>query len=122
VREVVRRNLPAGYQETMNWGMISYEVPLSRYPETYNGQPLCYAAIAAQKSHYSLYLMAVSQDGELTARLRRDFQSAGKKLDMGKSCVRFKQLDDLPLDAVGRLVGAVPVDDFIARYETSRKR
>lgn len=88
VRKVIRANLPAGYRETMNWGMINYEVPLRRYPDTYNGQPLCYAGLAAQKNNYSLYLMCVYQDSRRVAWLRDRFRKAGKKLDMGKSCVR----------------------------------
>lgn len=122
VRDLIRRSLPAGYRETVNWGMICYEVPPERFADTHNGQPLCYAGLAAQKQHYSLYLTAATQDPALAAELRREFQEAGKKLDMGKSCVRFKRVDDLPLDAIARLVAAVSVDDFIARYRTARGR
>jgi hypothetical protein len=122
VRDVVRRNLPKGFQETMNWGMISYELPLERYPDTYNGQPLNYAALAAQKNYYALYLMTASQDSEQEAFLKEAFKKAGKKLDMGKSCLRFKQLDDLPLDVIARVVASTPPDKFIAQYEASRRR
>lgn len=120
VRDVIRSRLPAGYEEAMNWGMISYEVPLSRYPDTYNRQPLSYVALAAQKNGYSLYLNCVYQDPALLARLRQGFAASGKRLDMGKSCVRFKRVDDLPLDVVGDMVAAVPPDAFIARYEQAR--
>jgi hypothetical protein len=122
VRDVVRENLPAGYQETMSWGMISYEVPRERYPDTYNGQPLAFAALAAQKNHYALYLNCVYQDSEREGRLREEFQQAGKKLDMGKSCVRFKKLDDLPLDVIGRVIASTPPEEFIAGYEASRRK
>ena len=122
VREVVLRHLPAGYQETMNWGMISFEIPLSVYPRTHNGQPLSYAALAAQKHHFALYLMAVYGDPALEARLREGFAEAGKKLDMGKSCVRFRRLEDLPLDLIGDLIAGTPPDAFIALYEQSRRR
>ena len=122
VRAVVRKNLPKGYSEFVSWGMINYGIPLSRFPNTYNGQPLCYAALAAQKNYCSLYLMSVYGDKKHEARLRDGFKAAGKKLDMGKSCVRFKSPDDLPLDVVGELIASVPVERWIEIYETSRKR
>jgi len=122
LRSVIRRHLPAGYQEAMNWGMIAYQVPPERYPETYNGEPLLYAAVAAQKWHYSLYLMTVYQDSTLETRLRAAFDKSGKKLDMGKSCIRFKTLEDLPLDAIGEIVGSVSVDQFVKNYEKARVR
>jgi hypothetical protein len=120
VREMVRHNLPEGYRESLNWGMIIYEVPLERYPKTYNGQPLGYVALAAQKNYYALYLNCVYQDPEQEARLREGFKKAGKKLDMGKSCLRFKKLDDLPMNVLAELVAATPPDAFIAQYEASR--
>jgi uncharacterized protein YdhG (YjbR/CyaY superfamily) len=122
VRRVVRKHLPDGYRESMNFGMITYEVPLRRYPDTYNKQPLCYAGIAAQKNHLSLYLMPVYGDPKAAARLKEAFKNAGKKLDMGKSCIRFKSADDLPLEAIGQLVAAVPVDRYIAYAESARRR
>ena len=120
VREMVRKHLPAGYRETMNWGMITYEVPLERHPKTYNGQPLCFAGLAAQKNYLSLYFMPV--DAAALARLKAAFEKAGKKLDMGKSCIRFKRADDLPLDALGAEIAAVPVDKFVSYVEGSRRR
>lgn len=122
VREVVLRNLPAGYREAVSWGMIAYEVPLERYPDTYNGKPLAYAALAAQKNHYSLYLTCVYQDPAQAERFREEFTGAGKRLDMGKSCIRFRRLDDLPLDVVGRAIASTPPEAFIAQYEASRRR
>lgn len=122
LRSLIRKNLPKGFRETMASGMIAYGVPLERYPDTYNGQPLCYVALAAQKSYFSLYLMGVYQDQAEEARLREEFAKAGKKPDMGKSCVRFRSLDDLPLEAIGRLVAGTTPDAFIARYEASRRR
>ena len=122
VRDVIRARIPGGYAETMNWGMISWEIPLSRYPDTYNGQPLGYVALAAQKNNYSLYLTCAYQDPALDARLRAAFAAAGKRLDMGKSCLRFKRLEDLPLDAIGDIVAAVPPEAFIAQYERMRAR
>ena len=122
VRELVRRNLPKGYNEAMSSGMISYGLPLSRYPNTYNGQPLGYVALAAQKNYYALYLMGPYMDSEQAKQLADAFTKAGKKMDMGKSCLRFKKLDDLPLDAVGRIIAGMPPDDLIAHYERAHAK
>jgi Domain of unknown function (DU1801) len=122
VRSVIRKNLPRGYRESMGYGMICYSVPLKRYPDTYNGQPLCYAALAAQKNYYALYLMSVYGDTRRSKAFRSAFGKAGKKLDMGKSCVRFKTLNDLPLDVISREIASTPVDAFIASFERSHPR
>ncbi|MGH7663594.1 MAG: DUF1801 domain-containing protein [Gemmatimonadaceae bacterium] len=122
VRDVVLRNLPAGYRESMNWGMITYEIPLERYPATYNGQPLCFASLAAQKNHYALYLMGAYSGSGDEGWLRDEFRKAGKKLDMGKSCMRFRKLDDLPLAVIGRLIASAPPEKLIEQYEASRRR
>ena len=122
VREVILRNLPRGYSESMNWGMISYEVPLEKYPDTYNGQPLGYAALAAQKNYVVLYLMCAYQGSEQKAELKEGFDEAGKKLDMGRSCIRFKKLEDLPLDVIGRVVAGTPPEKFIEQYEKGRHK
>jgi hypothetical protein len=122
VRDVILRHLPNGYSEAINWGMINYEVPRERYPNTYNGQPLCYAGLAAQKNHYALYLMCVYGNAKQEGRLRREFEKAGKKLDMGKSCVRFRKLEDLVLDAIGKVIAATTPEQYIAYYEASRQR
>lgn len=121
VRNVVARHLPKGYRETMNWGMISYEIPLTKYPQTYSGQPLMYAALGAQKQHCSLYLMCVYQDAKQERLLKTGFKRAGKKLDMGKSCIRFRQVEDLPLDVIAGVVGSTTPEQFIAAYERVRK-
>lgn len=120
VREVVLRNLPDGYREMMTFGMIGYGIPLERYPNTYNGQPLAFAALAAQKNYNALYLTCVYQDPEQEGELRDGFEAAGKKLDMGKSCIRFKQPNDLALDAIGRIIAATPPERFIQRHEAAR--
>ena len=122
VRDFVRKNLPKGYREGINWGMIAFEVPLERYPDTYNKQPLCYAALAAQKNSYSLHLTCAYADSPRGERLRAAYAKAGKKLNMGKACIRFKKVEDLVLDVIGELIAEVPVDDFIAYYEASRKK
>jgi len=121
VRDLVLRYLPAGYTEAMNWGMISYEIPLSDYPNTYNGQPLSYIALAAQKNYYALYLMSVYQDEVQTGWLEDAYKKAGRKMDMGKSCLRFRQLAELPQDVIAKIVASTPPASLIAQYEASRK-
>lgn len=117
VRETILANLDEGFVETMGFGMIAYVVPLERYPDTYNGQPLMYAAIASQKNHMAAYLMAVYADEATNEKFVADYESSGKKLDMGKSCVRFKKLDQLPLEVVGEAVASMTAEDFIAVTE-----
>jgi hypothetical protein len=117
VREVILKNLPQGYRETMAWGMISYGIPLDRYPNTYNKQPLALAALASQKNYISLYLMTVYGSREVEKWFKERYQASGKKLDMGKSCVHFRKADDLPLDLVGEVIGRVSVDEYIQQYE-----
>jgi len=120
VRAMVRKHLPNGYRETMNWGMITYEVPLTRHPATASGQPLCFAALAAQKHHLSLYFMPL--DAKVLGRLRAAFKQAGKKFDMGKSCIRFKRAEDLPLDAIGAEIAAVPLARYLVYVESVHGR
>jgi uncharacterized protein YdhG (YjbR/CyaY superfamily) len=122
VRSVIRKHLPKGYEEKVTYGIISYQVPLKTLPDTYNGQPLCYAALAAQKNHNALYLMCAYGDAKQRAKLEQAFKTAGKKLDMGKACVRFKSAEDLPLPAIGKLIAAVPPAKYMATYEAARKR
>ena len=122
VRQVILDNLPSGYTETLSAGMIAYGVPLSRFPDTYNGQPLCYAALAAQKNYCSVYLMAVYGDPKRAAWLRDEFRRAGRKLDMGKSCVRFRRAEDLQLDAIGKVIASTPVEAYLDIYRASRTR
>lgn len=121
VRQVVNEHLPAGFEETMQHGMISWVVPLSRFRDTYNGQALAIASLASQKAHASLYLMGVYADARARAAFERAFRAAGKKLDMGKSCVRFRSADDLALDAVGEAIAGISVDDFLASYATAKQ-
>ncbi|HEX8411227.1 MAG TPA: DUF1801 domain-containing protein [Thermoanaerobaculia bacterium] len=119
VRKLIRKNLPKGYEESVNWGMLSYEIPLSRYPDTYNKQPIGYVALAAQKNNYALYLMSAYTDPAQTQALEDAFASAGKKMDMGKSCLLFKKLDDLPLDAIGQFIAATPPEKLIEHHEAA---
>ena len=121
VRSMIKKHLPKGYKESMNWGVIAYEIPLKVFPDTYNGQPLVYAALAAQKNHNALYLTIPYGDPKQRQELEDAFAKAGKKLDMGKSCVRFKDAADLPLPAIGKLIAAVPPAKYIEVYKASRR-
>ena len=122
IRKVILENLPEGYEERMKWGMISYEIPLETYPDTYNNQPLSYLAVASQKRHMAIYLMGCYMDQEQTKLLHDAFDIMGVKPNMGKSCVRFTKLEKIPLETIGKLVGMMTVDDYIKRYEFSRKK
>lgn len=121
-RRHVLRHLPKGYAETMSGGMIAWVVPLARFPNTYNGQPLWYVALASEKSYCSLHLMRAYGDPKQTAALAAAFARAGKKLDMGKACIHFKRLEDLELDAIGAVIASTPPDAWIALYEKSGRR
>lgn len=120
VRSAILENLHDGIVEAMNWGMISYEVPLETFPDTYNDKPLMYAALAAQKNHMAVYLTTVYSDPELESWFRDRYGQTGKKLDMGKSCVLFRTLDDLPVDLIGETIAKVDLDEFLARYRAAR--
>jgi hypothetical protein len=120
VRDAVNEHLPEGYEEVVAYGMISWVIPLEDYPDTYNGQPLGVASLASQKNHMSLYLLGVYADEGLEDWFRAQYAERGLKLDMGKSCVRFKRLDQVPLEVVGEVIRRVPPDAYIARYEASR--
>jgi hypothetical protein len=121
VRDHVNAHLPPGYVEVMD-GMIGWVVPLARYPVTYNGKPLAYAGLAAQKNSYSLYLMGCYMESVQEKALKSAYAKAGRKLDMGKCCVRFRSLDGVLLEPIGRLIAGTPVESFIAGYEASRRR
>ena len=122
VRAVVLEHLPDGYEECMSFGMIAWVVPLSRYPDTYNKQPLALASLASQKRHLALYLNNVYSDETTREWFTSAYAASGKRLDMGKSCVRFKRLDDLPLDVIGQAIARTGVDDFLALYEAARRK
>jgi hypothetical protein len=120
VRKVIRKHLPQGYVECMGYGMMGYAVPLKLYPPGYHckpNTPLPYAGLAAQKNAYSLYLVSVYSDKGTDTWFRKAFKASGKRLDMGKSCIRFKKADDLPLDLIGKAVARYSVPDFIKLYE-----
>src|SRR5262245_9283820 len=120
VRRVILSKLPDGFVEGMQFGMIGYYVPLERYPDTYNGQPLGIASLANQKRHLSLYLMGIYANDYDARWFQEAWQATGKRLDMGKGCVRFKTLDDVPLDVIGAAIARTSVEEFIAAYESAR--
>jgi len=122
VRALVRRRLPKGYKEGMQYGMITYCVPASTLAETHNGQPLCCIGLAAQKNHYALYLTGPYADGAQRAALEDGFAAAGKKLDMGQSCLRFRSLDDIALNPVGDAIASMSVDEFVSFYLAAREK
>lgn len=120
LRQVILANLPEGYQEMMLYGGISYVVPLSEYPDTYNGQPLAYVSLASQKNYISVYLMGCYGNPAAEAWFKEEYAKTGKALDMGKSCVRFKRLEDIPLDLIGQAVALETPAAFVRRYELAR--
>jgi hypothetical protein len=122
VRQEIRKHLPAGYEEVISKRMLVYQVPLERYSDTYNGHPLWYVALASEKSYLSLHLMPIYGDKELARQLADGFRSAGRKLNMGKACIRFKTADDLALDVVGQVVAAIPPDRWIRIAQDARRR
>jgi uncharacterized protein YdhG (YjbR/CyaY superfamily) len=122
VRDTIAANLAPGFEEAMNWGMITYQVPLETYPDTYNGQPLMYAALASQKNHMAVYLTAVYASDDSRESFLDKYRASGKRLDMGKSCVRFRTLDDLPVDLIGDAIASMDVDTFIEAVESARRK
>jgi hypothetical protein len=122
-RAFVRRHIPNGYAEFMNWGVINWGIPLEEFSDTHNGQPLCYVGLGAQKSYNSLYLMGVydTSNGKYTSpfpeKLLVDaFRKAGKRLDMGKCCLHFKKLADLELTSVAQVIAMSTPKKYIAYY------
>jgi hypothetical protein len=116
-RKLVRANIPKGYAEFMSWGVINWGIPLAEFADTYNGHPLCYVALGAQKNYNSLYLMGCYGDAKQTAFLKDEFKKAGKKFDMGKSCLHFKTMDDLELKSVAKVIGTVTPAKFLEHYK-----
>lgn len=117
VRETILGNLPDGYDEVMNWGMITYEVPLETCPDTYNGKPLMYAALGSQKNHMAVYLTGIYMDDGAREEFEAGYRDTGKRMDMGNSCVRFRKLEDLPLPLIGEAIGQIPADEFVERVK-----
>jgi hypothetical protein len=122
VRSVILANLPPGYEETIQHGMLSYVIPLATYPVTYNKLPLWFAGLASQKNYMTVYLMNIYGNPADEEWFVQRYKATGKKLNMGKSCVRFKTIDDLPVDLIGEAVARTPVDAYIQLYESARNK
>jgi hypothetical protein len=121
MRSFIREHLPKGYREAMSFGMIGYELPPSASARTPAGKPLVYVALAAQKNNYALYLTCAYLDEERTERLRKAWAAMGRRPDMGKSCLRFRSLEELPLEAIGREIASTPPAEFIRRHEAGHR-
>ena len=113
LRTVIRRNLPKGYEEAMNWGMIAYQVPLRTFPDTYNGPPLLYAALASQKNHMALYLSGIYASPTARTRFEKAYRATDKRFDVGRSCVRFRTLDDVPLPLIAETIASLDAKALI---------
>lgn len=119
VREVILQSIDTDVEEGMQYGMIGYYIPHRVHPAGYHcnpKQPVPYAALASQKNYMSVYLMSVYADGPEEQWLRAAWAKTGKKLDMGKCCIRFKRLEDLPLDVLGQAIRRVPTKTFLQQY------
>lgn len=125
VRKVILKNLGKGFEEGMQYGMIGYYVPHTLYPAGYHcdpKQPVPFAALASQKNHMAIYLMHVYASPDSAEAFKAEWAKTGKKLDMGKSCIRFKKAEDLALDVIGKSLKAVPLKAWLATYEKNIKR
>ena len=122
IRKEIRDHLPKGYKEGMQYGMIGYFVPHRIYPAGYHcdpSQPLPYAHLASQKNHMAIYLFGMYSNPEISDWFIQQWKLSGKKLDMGKSCVRFKKIEDVPLALIGQVIAKVPVKELIREYEAA---
>lgn len=126
LRAVIVANLPEGFEEAMSYGMIGYVVPLRLYPAGYHCDPkqaLPFVSIAAQKNYLAFYHLGMYMKPDLDAWFRNEYGKHSRyKLDMGKSCVRFKRLNDLPLALIAELMQKMSVTEFLARYEAGLKK
>lgn len=120
IRQIILDNLPKGYEEVINWGMITYQVPLEVYPDTYNKKPLMYAALASQKNHMAVYLTGIYMDDKKRSVFETSYKATGKRYDVGKSCVRFRKIDDLPLSLIGETIASIPIDEFVNQTKQVR--
>ena len=126
-RAFVHKHIPDGYAEFMNWGVINWGIPLEQFSNTYNGQPLCYVGLGAQKNYNSLYLMGAysTSNGKYTTPFSQEllvdaFKKAGKWLDMGKCCLHFRKLDDLELTSVAQVIAMSTPEEYIAYYKRAK--
>jgi uncharacterized protein YdhG (YjbR/CyaY superfamily) len=125
IRSAILENLPSGFEETMSYGMIGYVVPHSVYPDGYHADPalpLPFINLASQKNHIALYHMALYSDDELNEWFRSEYKKiVGKNPDMGKSCIRFKKAESIPMELIGDLASKMTAEEWIELYENKRK-
>lgn len=122
LRKTIRANLDRRVVESIQYGMIGYAIPHSVYPPGYHcnpEQPLPFLSLASQKNHMALYLFCLYCDPKEVERFSKAWKKTGKRLDMGKSCVRFRKIEDVPLDVVGDTVKRMTVEAFVRAYEGS---
>lgn len=126
LRNTILNNLPKGFEEKMSYGMIGYVVPHSKYPDGYHCDPklpLPFINVASQKNHVALYHMGIYCDNELMEWFNREYpKHVSGKLDMGKSCIRFKNINKIPFDLIGKLAGKITPDEWIRKYESVVKK
>lgn len=122
LRTAMRRAIPKGYRETVAFNSIAWVVPLSVLPDTYNGQPLCYAALGAHQSHIAIHLMGAYGSPVLRKALEDGYKKAGKKLNMGKACLRARSADDVALDVITSVLGKIPMERYVAIYQSVKRR
>jgi hypothetical protein len=120
-RALVRKHVSKDYAEYIGWGGINWGIPLSEFSNTYNGHPLTYIALAPNKNNFSLHLMGAYGDPKQVALLKDEFKKAGKKLEMGMACLRFKTMDDLELKSVGKVIGLLTKAQYLAWYKKIKK-
>jgi hypothetical protein len=116
-RKFVHEHIPKDYAEFIGWGGINWGIPLSEFSNTYNGHPLSYVVLAPNKNNFSLHLLGAYFDPKKTAFMKEEFKKAGKRFDMGMGCLRFKRMDDLELNSLGKVIGAVSKAQFLANYK-----
>ena len=123
LRNIIKKNLPKGFQETISYGMIGYVVPHSKYPGGYHCDPklpLPFMNIASQKNFVAVYHSGIYADEKLLNWFTSEYpKHAKRKLDMGKSCIRFKKMDDIPYDLIAELSAKISPDEWIDIYETN---
>lgn len=123
VRNLILESLDKGFVETMSYGMLTYCVPHSIYPDGYHcdpKQPLPFVALASQKNYISLSMFCLYLDKPMIEKFKQEFEASGKKLNMGASCIRFKKLDDIPLDVIRKTIAGIKIEKFIETYESLR--
>ena len=126
IRQVIRENIPGGFEETISYGMLAFSVPHSLYPPGYHckpDEPLPFISLASQKHFIGLYHMGLYSDEKLLDWFKKEYAKRCRyKLDMGKSCIRLKHLKDIPYDLIGELSSKITVEQWIARYESYRNK